>query len=126
MGIQTGQPLGIRNSHAVSHNVHTFSSRNPDFNQSQPVGSDNLKKSFERTELLIPVKCDMHGWMNSYVGVVDNPFYAVTGEDGSFDLGKLPPGEYTIEAHHESLKRQKQKITVADGVAQTIEFTFSQ
>ena len=126
LGIRVDQPLEIINGDDVTHNVHTFPRKNNSFNQTQAKGGANLKKSFARAELLLPVKCDIHGWMSSYIGVVDNPFFAVSSADGHFDLGKLPPGEYTIEAHHEVFGRQKQTVTVADGESKAIEFTFSE
>ena len=52
---------------------------------------------------MVPFKCDVHGWMNAYVGVLDHPYFAITGKDGKFELKTLPPGTYTIEAWHEKL-----------------------
>ena len=52
---------------------------------------------------MIRVKCNIHGWMHAFIGVVDNPYFAVTGDDGTFELKNVPPGEYTIEAWQEEL-----------------------
>jgi hypothetical protein len=71
------------------------------------------------------IKCDIHPWMNAFVGVVPHPYFAVTGEDGSFELPGLPPGTYTIEAWHEKYDVMEQTITLADKDTQTIEFTFA-
>ena len=46
-------------------------------------------------------KCDVHPWMTGYVAVTDHPFFAVTGDDGSFTIPNVPAGTYTIEAWHE-------------------------
>jgi hypothetical protein len=62
--------------------------------------------------------------MHAFIGVVDNPYYAVTGDDGSFSLPNLPPGEYTIEAVHEKFGAQDQKITVTAKGSVTADFTF--
>jgi uncharacterized protein (DUF2141 family) len=62
--------------------------------------------------------------MHAFIGVVENPYYAVTGADGSFSLANLPPGEYTIEAVHEKLGVQDQKITVGPKGAVVADFTF--
>ena len=126
LAVRVGQPLEIANGDPLTHNVHSFAKKNKSFNQSQSKGSDNLTRTFTRTELLVSVKCDIHGWMNTSVGVVDNPFHAVTGPDGTFDLGSLPPGEYTIEAHHGGFGRNKEKVTLVDGEAKTLDFTFSE
>ena len=48
------------------------------------------------------MKCDVHAWMNAWVGVVNHPYFAVTGTDGAFSLPNLPPGTYTVEAWHEA------------------------
>jgi hypothetical protein len=80
---------------------------------------------FSEPEIMVPIKCDVHSWMNSYIGVVSNPFFAVTGDDGTFDLSELPAGTYTIEAWHEKYGTQTQEVTVGDGDAQEISFSFS-
>jgi len=127
LGVQVGQPLEIGNADPVSHNVHSFGKKNPGFNQTQAPGSAGLTKVFNRSEVLLPLKCDIHGWMSTFVGVVENPFFAVSAEDGSFDLGQLPPGTYQISARHEIFGLQKQDITItADGGPQTLSFSFSE
>ena len=70
------------------------------------------------------VKCDIHPWMNAFVAVVDHPYFAVTGPDGSFELANLPPGTYTIEAWHEKYDVMEQTVTIADNESQTLEFTY--
>ena len=61
---------------------------------------------------MVPFKCDVHRWMNAYVGVLDHPFYAVTSATmARFELKGLPPGTYTIEAWHETLGTQTQTVT---------------
>jgi uncharacterized protein (DUF2141 family) len=75
--------------------------------------------------LMIPIKCNIHPWMRSYVSVIAHPFFAVTGEDGSFEITGLPPGEYTVEAVHERLGSKEMKITVGEGASETADFQFS-
>ena len=74
---------------------------------------------------MVPFKCDVHGWMNAYVGVLSHPFFAVSGEGGSFSIDNLPAGDYVVEAWHEKLGTQTQNVTVGDGEKQEISFTFS-
>jgi hypothetical protein len=62
--------------------------------------------------------------MNAYVGVMDHPYYAVTGEDGTFELKSLPPGTYTIEAWHEKLGPMTQSVTLAAKDSKEVNFTF--
>ena len=73
----------------------------------------------------MPFKCDVHGWMNAYVGVLDHPYFAVTGDDGKFDIGNLPPGDYVVEAWHEMLGTQTQNVTVAESATAELNFTFT-
>jgi plastocyanin len=126
MGIQTGQTLVIRNSDPVLHNVNTRPSVNRGFNISQPQEGMTTQRSFSSAEVMIPVRCDVHGWMNAYIGVLDHPYYAVTGEDGSFRVENLPPGDYVIEAWHEEYGTQIMSVTIPpDGTAEA-SFTYGE
>jgi uncharacterized protein (DUF2141 family) len=80
-------------------------------------------KSFPRQEVWIPVKCNIHPWMRSYIAVVGHPFFAVTGDDGTFTIKGLPPGTYTVEMVHEKYGKQEQQITVGAKESKTADFT---
>jgi len=101
LGVQTNQKIRITNSDPTQHNIHPTPKNNPEWNQGQPNGAAPLEKSFARAEVLIPVKCNQHPWMKSYVAVLKHPFYAVTAEDGTFTIKGVPPGTYTVAAWHE-------------------------
>jgi plastocyanin len=124
MGIQVGQPLQIVNSDDTLHNVHGLPKANKEFNQGQPIQGMKMTHTFSTKEVMIPFKCDVHGWMNAWIGVLDHPFYAVTTADGTFSLKGLPPGTYTIEAWHEKLGTQTQTITVGPKETKDVAFTF--
>jgi hypothetical protein len=81
-------------------------------------------KTLDKPEMLIPVGCDVHPWMRAYISVLSNPFYAVTGEDGTFQIKGLPAGEYEIEAAHGKLKTVSGKVVVKDGEAATLDLTY--
>lgn len=123
-GIQVGQPLRIQNSDSILHNIHTMPKLNTPINVAQPKVVKAITKKFEKGEVMIPIKCDVHGWMSAYVGVLDHPYHSVTGADGTFELKSLPPGEYTIEAWHEEYGSQTQTITVGEKETKEIAFTF--
>ncbi len=125
-GIMAGQPLQIVNSDPTLHNVHATPAAgvNTEFNTGQPIQGMKTEHIFTQPEVMVPFKCDVHGWMNSSVGVLNHPFYAVSGADGTFGLHTLPPGTYTIEAWHERLGAQTQSVTIAEGQTQDISFTF--
>src|SRR5438128_1440966 len=111
-GMRVGQKLEILNSDPTLHNIHALPKTNSEFNTGQPIQGMKTDHAFTAKEVMVPFKCDVHGWMNAYVGVLDHPYFATTGADGSFDLKSLPPGTYTIEAWHEKLGPMTQMVTV--------------
>lgn len=123
LGIQVGQVLDVTNSDPVTHNIHPLAQVNREWNHSQGAGDAPLARKFLKSEVMIRVKCNIHSWMRAYIGVLDHPYFAVTGTDGSFDLKNLPPGDYVIAAWHETFGTQEQKITIP--AAGKIESTFS-
>ena len=125
-GVFVGQPVEIKNSDPTLHNVHAIPKNNEEFN----FGQENEKapavtKTFSKPEIGVSFRCDVHGWMRSYANVVTHPFFAVTKDDGSFEIRGLKPGTYTIEAWHERLGTQTQQITISDAAAAaTAAFSF--
>ena len=124
IGVQAGQPIKILNSDGILHNVHPKPAVNREFNLAMPKFLKKKTKTFGKPEVMIPIRCDVHPWMLAYIGVLDHPFHSVTGEAGTFELKALPAGTYTIEAWHEICGSQTQEVTVKDGEASSIEFTF--
>jgi len=122
--MQVGQKLLIRNSDDTLHNVHPRPAINEEFNIGQPRKGMESTRSFEKPEIMFPVGCDVHPWMRAFMAVVPNPFYAVTGEDGTFTIKALPAGDYEIEAAHGKLKTTSGKVTLKDGEAGQLNLTF--
>ncbi|WP_420449986.1 hypothetical protein [Candidatus Palauibacter sp.] len=127
VAVRVGQPLVIRNSDATLHNVRVAPAVNPGFNLGQPIRGIQSTRSFETPEIGIQVRCDIHGWMTASIHVLGHDFFDITGEDGSFTLPTLPPGDYEIEAWHPTLGTVAGHISVtADGAAPlTLEFSSS-
>jgi nitrous oxide reductase accessory protein NosL len=124
-GVRVGQPLEILNSDPTLHNVHAQPKVNKEFNTGQPIQGMKHTVAFTHPEVMIPFKCDVHGWMNAYAGVVDHPYFAVSDNNGRFQIRTLPPGSYTIEAWHEKLGTQTQNVTIGEGEEREITFTFN-
>jgi len=124
LALQTGQTLAIENSDGILHNINTTPEVNRGFNISQPVEM-TTEREFGQPEVMIPVKCDVHGWMEAYIGVQDHPYMAVSGPDGSFTIENLPPGTYTIETWHEVYGVQTAEVTVAARETGEAMFTYS-
>jgi plastocyanin len=124
-GLQVGQTVQIVNSDPTLHNIHATPAVNAEFNTGQPIQGMSMERTFDSAEVMVPFKCDVHGWMNAYVGVLDHPYFATTGSDGAFDIGNLPAGNYVIEAWHEVLGVQTQNVTVGDGATAEVSFTFT-
>jgi plastocyanin len=123
-GMRVGQPLEILNSDPTLHNIHALPKGNSEFNTGQPIQGMKTTHTFDKPEVMVPFKCDVHGWMNAYVGVLPHPYYAVTDKDGKFEIKDLPAGSYTIEAWHEKLGAQEQKVTLAEKESKDLNFTF--
>jgi hypothetical protein len=125
LGVRVNQPLVISNDDATFHNVHALPKTNLEFNQGLANRNDKMTKTFTAPEVMVRFKCDVHGWMAAYVGVVAHPFFAVTGADGSFNLTGVPPGTYTVEAWHERFGTKTTEVTVGDHQSQTVSFSFA-
>ena len=124
LGIQVGQPLDIMNSDETLHNVHALPMANREFNRGQALKGLKFTTTFTAPEVMVPFKCDVHKWMNAWIGVVPHPFYATSAAGGAFSLKGLPPGTYTSEAWHEKLGTMTQTVTLAAQETKPITFTF--
>ena len=117
-GVRSGQPIAMGNSDKLMHNV-----KSAEFNQGFPFG---VKKTMQLNDAAVmsTIKCDVHPWMRSYAGVMDHPYFAVTKEDGSFEIKGLVDGEYTVEAWHEKLGTQTAKVKVGAAAPGSVELVF--
>jgi plastocyanin len=125
LAVRTGQTIQIKNSDGLLHNINAQPEQQRGFNLSQPTDM-TTERSFGQAEVMIPVRCDVHGWMEAYIGVQEHPYFAVTSEDGSYRIENLPPGDYVIETWHERYGTQTQNVTVAAQGEATADFTYSE
>jgi plastocyanin len=115
-GIVSGQKVKVTNSDGTTHNVHSYVGDETKFNEAQPSGSAPVEKELEaEAGEVMKLKCDVHAWMESYVVVTDHPYFAVTGDDGSFKISNVPAGTYKLEAWHPKMGVKTVEVTVADG-----------
>jgi hypothetical protein len=119
-----GEKIMVRNNDGTLHNVHTYDGTKTLFNQAQPAKSKPIEKPIPANASLLKLKCDVHPWMTGFVVVNKNAYAAVSKEDGTFEIKDVPPGNYTVEAWHEKLPAQTQKIKVEDGKPTSVKFAF--
>lgn len=120
VGVRVGQSFQVLNSDPLLHNVRAQAAVNQAFNQGQPVQGVRYSHTFSTDEVMVPIKCDVHAWMNAWVGVMNHPYFAVTGPSGAFELPNLPPGTYTVEAWHEAGGTTTGTVTVPASGAATL------
>jgi len=125
--IQKGQSVVLQNSDPTLHNVHVKADAGKGksiFNFGQPVKGMKTDKKFD-TPGVYKLKCDVHPWMASYLVVSENPYHAISGEDGTFAIKNVPDGEYTVTVWHSRFKESlTEKVTVTGGNAD-LSFAFN-
>jgi plastocyanin len=125
LALMAGQTLEVTNDDQTLHNVHAMSKINPAFNKGQGSGQAPIEQTFSHEELAIPIQCNIHPWMRSYVFVFNSPYFEVTPKSGKFELKNLPPGTYTIEAWQEKYGTVDQTITLGPKESKAISFSFN-
>ena len=123
-GLMVGQTLEILNADPVNHNVHAEAKINAPWNIAEAPRAEHSFRKFASPEVLFPMTCSVHPWMRAYIGVSPHPFFAVTGDNGTFTLKGVPPGTYTIEVVHEKLGTKEGKLTLPPSGAASIDFTY--
>ncbi len=125
--VQQGGSVAFINSDATVHNIHTLPSHpgNTSIDLSEPADSDPRTQSFSTPEVMLPVRCNNHPWMSAFINVAPNPWFAVTGAEGTFTITGIPPGTYTLAAVHEKLGEQDIQITIAPKSVANASFTLA-
>lgn len=124
-GAQVDQPIEFRNSDETLHNVHGFPKLSSPWNVALPRRGTERTIAVTRPEVMISVRCDLHPWMQGWLGVLDHPYFAVTGADGRATLSNVPPGEYTIGVWHERFGTREQQVTLPARGSESITVTLA-
>lgn len=117
--VPVGADFTIRNSDPFLHNTHSFHDKKTVFNVALPFSGAEVKKKLD-TPGIVRIECDVHGWMQGWVYVADNPYYALTGEDGTFTISDVPPGDYTLLIWQEHSGSMEKQVSVKAGAAADI------
>jgi hypothetical protein len=124
LGLRAGDTLLVRNTDPTSHNVNIRSHANDALNPIQPPNGQPVEWRPTKKELGVSFECNLHPWMRAYVCVVDEPWFAVTGADGSFSLEGVPPGDYVLETWHEKYGKKTASVSLAPGGTQAVALTY--
>ena len=124
VGARIGQTLQITNSDAIAHNLHSLSTGNA-FNTSQPKQGMSFTFQLKADEVMMRIRCDIHSWMITYVGVVAHPYFGVSAADGAFSIPRVPAGRQTIQVWHEQYGMLTRTVEVKAGATATVEFTYT-
>ncbi|MFQ5628115.1 MAG: carboxypeptidase regulatory-like domain-containing protein [bacterium] len=124
--VPAGTRINVLNEDGIAHNIHSLSVDNPSFNQQQPGAKKRIvtKKNDFSVPEIIPMKCDIHGWMKAWIVVADHPYTAISNEKGAFKISGIPAGTYTVEFWHETLGKQSQEVAIKDGADTEINVAF--
>ena len=125
VGARVGQTLQVKNSDDLLHNVHSLTGKSNAFNISEPKAGMVQQFTMKDEEVMLRIKCDVHSWMTTYIGVVTNPYFAVSNTAGTFEIADVPAGSYTIQTWHERYGPLTQTVRVRAGAATTVDFTYT-
>ena len=126
IALQQGGTVVFKNSDPTMHNIHiTSPTESGAIDVSQgPMGQPQTQQ-FSSPQVMLPVRCNNHPWMNAFINVAPSPYFAITGLDGSFTITGLPAGTYTLAAVHEKLGEQDIQVTVPAKSIAKADFTFT-
>lgn len=123
VGLVVGQPLTLHSSDTTPHNIHYQSAFSGNHNFLTTGADESIQTSFKGPEF-VRTTCDIHPWMNAQIAVMDNPFFAITGDDGTFEIKNIPDGQYILAVWHERYGPQEKPVEIKGGKVEET-FTYS-
>ena len=124
-GAQVGQSITFVNSDPLLHNVHGTPAQSSPWNFGMGVQGSRRSITIAKPEVMVDVRCDVHPWMRAYIGVVDHPYFAVTGPDGGFTFADVPPGDYTLATWHERFGTRETRVILGPHEKKDVDFTYA-
>ena len=119
LAIRAGTVVDFPNNDRTYHNVFSLS-RTRRFDLGRYAAGHSRAVRFDRPGI-VRVFCDIHSHMNAFILVFSHPYFAVTSDDGAFDLGRIPVGTYQLAAWYEGAVRLTQSVTIESGVASVVD-----
>ncbi|MEM8680473.1 MAG: hypothetical protein AAGF97_14080 [Planctomycetota bacterium] len=111
----SGETLTVYNDDKVTHNVNTG-----EWNSMQAQGAEPIEQMVSGRSP-IRVTCNIHSWMESWIYPARSPFFAVTDEEGNFEITDVPPGKYRAVVWHPALGRERLRVEIKPGETTTEE-----
>lgn len=126
LAVQVGQPLELSNMDPTIHNINAIPKQNRRFNMAM-IGGKTAPQiiAFDKPEVAVKLKCDIHPWMVAWVAVFDHPLFAISGDDGTFEITGLPPGEYVLQTWHEKFGGTRAEVLVKESDSAEVIFTYT-
>jgi hypothetical protein len=122
--LKPGASLEVINSDAILHNIHAYDGDETLFNIAQPIKGQKTSKELNASGP-VHLKCDVHSWMSAWVFLAKTPYYAVTADDGTFSIGDVPPGTYTVKVWHGKLGTSSMEVAVEAGGSAMADLTIT-
>ena len=119
--LTTGSSIEAVNSDPIFHSVHLYGLR--EINLALAPNTSKPTYTVPHPGMII-VKCDIHGWMQTFIRVDKHPFHAASAADGSFRIDGIPPGSYTLEVWHEHFGRREIGVSVDAGRVSLVTVTY--
>jgi plastocyanin len=121
LAITVGTTVDFPNSDRVYHNVFSLSSTKR-FDLGRYAAGRTRSVRFDRPGI-VRVFCEIHSHMSAFILVFNHRYFAVTGPDGRYQIGRVPSGRYTLVAWNEgSIRESRQVVVREDGAPVEADF----
>ncbi len=126
--IRQGGKFTVDNQDAVMHNSQVYQKERGKIILNIPIPAEEVSAGevrFQKNFKLMQMICGMHEFMQTWGYRIQNPYYFITKNDGSFKIDNIPPGEYVVNAWHSLTKSQSKKITIKENSVVDLDFEFN-